>query len=111
MGPSAPQGFRRQAERWLSRELLDSRRLHLKKKFLLSFIIRCRRGGRREEMKLTYPIAFSSTPKVASEADSKYKPLKQWPTRISTTGFTIVVERDGGFTDEEIPVEWVAVKI
>ncbi len=81
------------------------------KKSLLSFIIRCRRGGRREEMTLTYPIAFSSTPKVALEADSKYEPLKRWPARISTTGFTIVVERDGGFTDEEIPVEWVAVEI
>jgi hypothetical protein len=30
---------------------------------------------------------------------------------ISATGFTIVVERDGGFTGEEIPVEWVAVEI
>ena len=49
--------------------------------------------------------------KVALEADSKYEPLKRWPARISTTGFTIVVEWDGGFTDEEIPVEWVAVKI
>jgi len=56
---------------------------------------------------ITYTVTFSSTPDVILEVR---EPLKHWKEEVSTTGFIIVLEKEGGFAGEEIQLKWVAVE-
>lgn len=67
-----------------------------------------------ETVAVTFPVAFSSVPKVSVNIRSTGGPTARWVSRagaVTTTGFTLYVASPDGSSQawSAIPVQWIAV--
>ena len=59
---------------------------------------------------VVYPIAFSSTPIVIVQLNGEDRNIKIRHYDVGTTGFRMVLEKEGGFNGEQISVAWMIME-